>query len=181
MEFKFKLQTSKFKPQKGFTLIEFIVVVAIIISLSSLSFLNYRAGEKEITLQRSIYRLAQNIRRAQELAMSSREFEKKATGGYGLYFNLSPAAPDSTHYILFADINNDKQFGAGDGIVETIELEKGIEITNLSSGQILTIVFSPPDPTVTINPLSSSATITLGALSKTRTVTINTTGQIDID
>lgn len=105
---------------KGFTLTEIMVVTAIIVLLSLIIFPNYASRRKYHTLQRSASKLAQDIRRAQEMAMSARDFGKPgdpktaSKGGYGVYLNIT----DSEKYILFADCNKncgyDAVNGAGD-------------------------------------------------------------------
>lgn len=142
---------------KSFTLIELVVVTAIIMLISALVLPNFREGENALAIKRETYKVSQDIRRAEEMAMSSKEFEEEVPGGYGVYFKKEE--PD--HFIIFADIDNDKTYSASDKIVEDIILTK-TEISGLSSGLELTIVFTPPDPLVTITPSAGSATVDLG-------------------
>ncbi len=112
--------------------------------------------------------------------MSAREFggtvpPQVPPGGYGIY--LTDSYP--SRYILFADLDGDKDFDQGE-TVEEINFEGGVRITSLS-GSPLRIVFSPPDPTVTINPTinpSAPAVITLGGK---KTVRVNSAGLIAIE
>ncbi len=55
------------------------VVISIIILLSTFFIANYRGGEKQFALKRSVHQLAQDLRRAQEMAMSS----QKTPDGFG--------------------------------------------------------------------------------------------------
>jgi prepilin-type N-terminal cleavage/methylation domain-containing protein len=106
--------------QKAFTLLEITVVVAIIGLLAVIVLANYRGGEKQSALLRSTHRLAQDLRRVEEMAISAQEtppgceqveagvFPK---GGYGIYFEINPpqerclSALEGKGYciILFAD------------------------------------------------------------------------------
>ena len=157
--------------QKAFTLIELLVVTGIIILLSALVLPNYRTGESQLALQRSANKLAQDIRRAQEMAMSAKEFEGVVPpGGYGINFQTN-----LTSYILFADLNNNKVFDSGEAI-ETLSLERGVKISNLSPASPLTISFTPPDPTVNINPSNSLAIITLSNNGQTKIIKVNKAG-----
>jgi len=162
--------------QKAFTLIELLVVTGIIILLSALVLPNYRTGESQLALQRSANKLAQDIRRAQGMAMSAKEFEGVVPpGGYGINFQTN-----LTSYILFADLNNNKIFDSGEAI-ETLSLERGVKISNLSPASPLTISFTPPDPTVNINPSNSLAIITLSNNGQTKIIKVNKAGLIYVE
>jgi len=152
------------------------VVTGIIILLSALVLPNYRTGESQLALQRSANKLAQDIRRAQGMAMSAKEFEGVVPpGGYGINFQTN-----LTSYILFADLNNNKVFDSGEAI-ETLSLERGVKISNLSPASPLTISFTPPDPTVNINPSNSLAIITLSNNGQTKIIKVNKAGLIYVE
>ena len=184
---------------KGFTLLEITVVVAIITLLATIFLANYRGGEREFALKRSAHKLAQDLRTVQEMALSGQRpppifgggFPK---GGYGIHF-----FPDSNSYILFADCDGDKEYDLSGPAISCFEagqppdyldypekikdlfLEEGIKISEVSPGPSLTITFFPPDPTVTITPAADFAIITLSFNDLTRRVYINTLGLIDVD
>lgn len=169
-------------PKAGFTIIELLVVIGIITILSGIMLLNYQTGKEQFALQRSAFKLAQDIRRVQAMAMSAREFESNVPSGYGIRFALGVS-----NYILFADDNDNQDYDPGaDRVMENIALEKGIEINDLS-GPPLRITFTPPDPTVTIKP-GAPGWISLCIIgadcldpSKTKTITINQAGLIGIE
>jgi len=167
---------------KGFTLIELLVVASIIIVLSAIVFPNYRGIESQFTLERSAYKLAQDIRRAGEMAMSTREFDGKIPkGGYGIYLKLSW----ENYYKLYADKDGSEKFDEKkDGEVEKIFLEKGVYIKDISPSS-LSINFKPPAPTVKINGKDfASAIITLSLKSdpnRTKIIKVNSIGLIDVE
>jgi len=163
---------------KGFTLTELLVVIAVISILSAIILPSYRTGERQFALQRSAYKVAQDIRMAQEMAMSAKEFPGAPAsfkGSYGINFQIN-----STSYTLFADLNENKIFDSGEAI-ENPTLEKRIRISNLSPSSPLNITFSPPDPTININPSDSLATITLTNDIQTKNIKINKAGLIYVE
>jgi len=184
------------KSVRGFTLLEITVVISIIILLGTIFIANYRGGEKQFALRRSANKLAQDLRRTQEMAMSGVLFNGVfPKGGYGIHLK-----EDLDSYILFADCDGDGESDEnGPALtctdatpenpypetIEEISLEEGIKILTLNphtGSKALEITFFPPDPTVTINPDASSATISLtfdGVSQKT--VTVNKVGLIDIE
>lgn len=183
---------------KGFTLIEMVVVIAIIGVLTIAFFANYRGGAEEFALKRSIHQVALDIRRAQGLSTATQEFYGTFQGGYGVYLSEG-----SANYILFIDCDSNGYYSGsylvcsdctgGSCIterypetVETISLEGKIIFSDIipnTSGQ-LSILFTPPDPTVTFYPDDDLVTITIegevaGAL-KQKTVEVNKAGLIEV-
>lgn len=164
--------------EKSFTLVELLVVTGIILFLTVLILPSYRTGEVQFALQRSASKLAQDLRRAQEMSMSAKEFAgAPATfkGTYGIKFEIN-----SSNYVLFADLDNDQVYDSGEE-VESPELEKKVKISNLSPASPLIITFTPPDPTVNINPSADLATITLTNDIQTKNIKVNKAGLINVE
>lgn len=165
-----KSKYSFLKNSKGFTLVEILIVVSIVIVLSVIVLTNYEFGGYQFALQRSAYKLSQDLRRAQEMAMSSKTFGSSVpAGGYGIYLEHQ-----TDIFILFADINNNGHYETNE-LVETLELEESTQISQIclieesgdpscNCGSDLDIVFVPPSPTIKFdNALATicSARITL--------------------
>ena len=169
---------------KGFTLVELLVVMAIILVLTLLAVPNYRLGEKLFLLEQSSVQLAQNLRRAESLGMSAKEFHGMIPrGGYGIY-----AVAGEEKYIIFADCDQNYQYtltSVCNGFsekVEEIQLGSGVQIAGLLPVSPLTIVFTAPRPTVTFSGPGTQATLILALsrdLSKIRTVQVNQAGLIE--
>jgi len=166
---------------KGFTLVELLMVVSILLIFTAISLPNLKRGDELLALQRAGNKLAQDLRMASEMAISGKltgsQFPR---GGYGIHFPST-----SGQYYLFADSNGDSFFNAGDTIVENLSLqERGVIIQSISPSPPLSIVFFPPDPSVTIKvssgATSSMATITLSQSGKSLGVRVNSAGLIEI-
>lgn len=167
----------------GFTLIEILVVLAVIGTITGIVIFNIGTERQNSALFRSAQKLSLDLRRAQNYALSSKTF--KITGipcGWGVHFN----GLNSTNYIIFADLAasadcSDRDFlRATDGLedFETVNLESGIAVSNLT-GDLSDIVFTPPEPIVNFTPSQTTASISLiNTNSDTRTITINKTGFI---
>lgn len=175
----------RLKKDKGFTLVELLTVIAIISILSVLVLPNYRAGEKNLALQRSAQKLAQDIRRAQQMAMSAKEYQDKVPAGYGIYLKQG-----DNYYLLYADTNptqGNEKYDGGDEVVEEIYLEKRVYIKNVQPAS-LSINFKPPDPETKISGSGGSetnlATITLSLeteQTKEKKIKVNKAGLIYVE
>lgn len=168
---------------KGFTLTELLVVIFIVISLSSRVLVYYRGGERQFSLQRSVSKLAQDIRKAQQMAMAQKACLECGGGvptGYGVYLKEG-----DNFYLLYADNNGDEKYSGGDTQIEIYYFEKGIYIKSINPSP-LSINFRPPDPKVRIGNGTevNEILITLGHLNdqaKINKVRINKAGLIAVE
>jgi len=190
-----KVQKSLIINSRGVTLIEILMVIAIMSILLGVSFAGYKQRGEELGLQRTALKVMADIERVREMAMSA---EKLASGdvpigGWGIHFDAS--LPNE--YIIFADKTSTPDHlydpateGVGDGFEKIILDENDkIEITLLSPTippNSLDVIFLPPSPNVFINsffPSSSDAKITIRLKnnhSKTKIITINSVGLITV-
>ncbi len=175
---------------RGFTLTELLVVTGVMIALSLAVLVNWKGSGQEFALQRSANKLAQDLRKASNMAMSAKEFQGSVPlGGYGIFLKVR----DHYYildYILYADTNpvgGNQAYEAGDGQVETIYEEQGVYIQDIFSSS-LSINFKPPSPTIRIVKADGTelaqATIILALQSdptKTKTIRVNTAGLITVE
>ncbi len=143
--------------KKGFTLIELLVIITIITIMSALVIPNLKFGEEQFAVQNSAHKLVQDLRKVQQMAMSSSEFNGTIPeGGYGINFKIN-----ENFYILFADSSGNKLYDeASEKILEQSFFNEKIIINNLFSGIVkseLNIVFAPPDPIIDIEPSDDPA------------------------
>ena len=176
------LLSAKLKSGAGFTLIELLTVAAIIVILTSIILVNWWQLGQQLTLQRAANKLTLDIRRAGEMAMSTKECPLETDcAGYGIYLEQS-----NSYYILYADTQSPNEFytPADDEIEPNIELEKGVVIQDIKifnrAVQMVSINFAPPSPIIKIKPQPARETnevvITLASGRKTKTIRVNAAG-----
>lgn len=147
--------------EKAFTLIELLIIALIILLLSAVILPGYKLGQSQFALQRAAQKLAQEIRMAQEMAMSLKELPggEVPPGGYGIYFNQYTLAGKINYDVyLYADLNGNERYSRGEEIKtiykedQKIFLEKEVKIKQVSVNGVspdkISINFKPPDPTV---------------------------------
>ena len=167
----------------GFTLVEMIVVLAIIIVITGIVTFNISTERQNSALLRSAQKLSLDLRRAQSFALSSKTYKTAGVPcGWGVHFNEA----GSTSYTIFADLasaqdcsNRDfKMASDGSENFEIVNLESGITVNSLSNN-LSDVVFTPPDPMVNFTPNQTSVSIVLvNKNGATRAININKTGFI---
>lgn len=145
----------------GFTLVEMMVVLAIIGTITSIALFGQQNFNRSLLLTDTAYTVAMSARQAQTLGLSSRRYvgggQDITNAGYGL--NLNSVTP--AQYILFADtrsvapaplascpigvantpeakVGDCKYTGTGalvDGVVQTYTFNRGFTIANLCGTQ----------------------------------------------
>lgn len=157
-----------FNNEKGITLVEVILSIVIVSFFSAVLITNFPGMKSNASLSRSAYKLAQDLRRVQDMSLSGQTLlgadgKKILISGYGMYLNSS--SNQNTKYIIYADkcpqAPYDKKYTqtyascpTGDQIMETIDLEQGVVIRSFDNGDssgYTSINFSPPNPTTTIS------------------------------
>ncbi len=156
----------------GFTLLEMIVSMAVIILITAVFIANYSSSNKRVDLVMTAQKLVADIHAAQNNTLGLVKYGAEVPlGGWGVHFDLNN---NPRQYTVFADLNRpasnepgqiwpaDSGFmlydeGEGDN-------EKGARVVNLSPGLIIdslvvgsstatsmaNITFLPPDPKTNI-------------------------------
>ena len=162
----------------GFTLIEMLVVIAVISILTAVVIIGYRDSGKKYALAQESQKLVADIRRAQNMAMSG----AKVAGqyyGFGVY-----AAKNDNFYVLYGDKNGNHTYQPSDDTLITITIINNVRIQYVSfSNHKLDVFFEPPDPTTYLSGdsthgLSSTVTLEVENTSLTKTITITTAGVV---
>jgi len=158
-----KLQTTNYKLQtnEGFSLIELLVSIAILVIVSGLVFFNQSGFNNSVLVENLAYEISLTIRQAQSYGLQSKEFEKGSnlfTIGYGVYFNID----DNDKIILYADVDMNHLYDGGGGVdreVDVLRLTSGNVIEKLCVGDVcaggevnvLNVSFIRPNPESYIN------------------------------
>jgi len=165
---------------RGFTLIEMMVVLSVIASVTAIALTSQSAFNKTLILANTAYDIALTLRSAESFGMSSRATGVIANAGYGIHFQIG--TPDS--FLMFADIfplvgssctrpdckPGDRIYTSDDTLVQTYTLGNGITVSDFcaysdswhcaSTGDLnsLDIVFMRPNPDAFIHANISSYT-----------------------
>ncbi len=174
----------KAKNLSGQTLIEVLVTTAVMVGLMSMLIVYNRTGQRIQTLSRVAEKAVFDIRKAQNYALTLREFQPgEVPCAYGVNF-----ASGDRHYTIFADraaicANANGRMDGEHERVDRVDLEEGIIIhsTNISD-----VTFRPPTADTLFRPSvpGNLAVITFsigGDESFIRTVTINELGRVQLE
>ncbi|HPT08382.1 MAG TPA: hypothetical protein PLE28_01660 [bacterium] len=138
MLLKFKNNKFNLVTKAGFTLVELIVSVSIIIVIVSLTVINYNAGFSETNLSNTQNSLYQNIKQIQSYALSYRSYNNILPKYWGMYLATSSSVP-----VVFADINENGLYDDGEADTlfggKEIVLEPDIIINNIKSQNSSTV------------------------------------------
>lgn len=188
---------SKQKYISGFTLIELMITIGIIVLVTGLVLLKYSSFNSSVLLKSQAYAVAFDLREAQSLAISVRGQEGEFREEYGIYF--STASPGS--YILFQDDDDiadhaRPRYNAGEEIGNPIMMDPRFEIIDIcvdgDSGvecdrDNVSITFKRPDFDASFFTQGvsniQSAEIRMAAIGDStfsKTVVVYQTGQIEV-
>jgi len=191
---------------RGFSLIELLVSISILVAISTLILVNQNRFGGTISLSNLAYQVALTIRQAQTYGFSVREAQE-GTGNFTPSFGVHFASNSPYTYILFADKNGSGRYENYDNDGNQIPDENFAYFVISGNKSIssfcgifangsqkcnptitsLDILFKRPDPDAIIKSdivadTYSSARITLKAgEGLTRGITVVSTGQIGVD
>ena len=156
----------------GFTLIEMMTSLAIIVMITAIFVSNYRSNNKRIDLTMTAQKLVSDLHAAQNNTLGLVKYGSVVPpGGWGIHLDMS--ASSSSQYILFADLDNPPvnepdqitpadagymSYNSGEGDpglgARVVTLPAGVVISSLvvengvstSSVNMANVTFLPPDP-----------------------------------
>ncbi len=155
----------------GFTLVEMMVSLAIIILITTLVLTGFRVNQRQQAVVVEAENLAAKLREVQGKALHGVQSGTQVPSGYGIY--IDPAGFGDRYYI-FADANGDNLYQPGE-VQETIILDSKVVIQSASPSPA-SIVFQPPFAKFYLNGVystNSAASIILKDKNGTFQKTIN--------
>lgn len=181
---------------RGFTLVELLVVVALIVLITAAVLVRQARFDSSTLLRSLSYSVALSVRQAQVYGTSIVGVQSGATkvyaSAYGIYFN----GPDS--YAVYADINSNGTYdSATDVLIQAYQMGAGYQITKFCgikadrsqncSVTWLSVYFKRPNPDALFAD-SAGDTLTGAYIqiastndaANTRSITVTSTGQISV-
>ena len=177
----------------GFTIIEVIVVVSLILILSGVVIYNFSSSKLNFSLLRVSYQFEQDVSRVQNMALSSVPYKdslgvEQEIDGYGVYVDLTGLG--NTNYIIYADKSpGNNIYDVSDYIISQVDFsqnEPGIIIKQMDNiiGDSTSLNFKLSNISTSIDQMSpgqdniSVVFAESSDLSKTKSVLINKSGLI---
>lgn len=127
------------KNSGGFTLIELIVSVGILVIITTIILANYTTFNKRIKLEGVTQEIASIIRQAQAYGMSSKRY-LPSTNSYGVHFDIN--SPDSI--IMFYDFDGDHLYDGSAEDEEVFKIQSSDRISQICVKKTVAPLFSCP-------------------------------------
>lgn len=181
-----KLNLDNKSLQKGMTLVELLVVLAIFVIVAGLTIFDYGRFRSSVAVQNLADDMALSIRRTQNYAIGVQNAQAQFSNGYGIHFTTLtggvPLAGSNKSFIMFNDIpvsgiaNQQYDYSAGGGssscnfstvsagneCVDLLSITSNAEIKSICpngagcTSGYVDIVFLRPEPTAYIKFCNSS-------------------------
>ena len=167
----------------GITLVELVVVIFIIGLFSVILISDFPKIERQFALSRVTYKLAQDLRRAQDLGLSGVPTadingDTIAVKGYGLYVNYGDS---NTKYVIYADVpgapdvngvrNSDQKYSGDLSYPLCEKVDPAINGTLISDCVVSLVDISKENPSLYIKGVTTTSGDT----------TVSTTGGVSIN
>jgi len=184
--------SNKKQASRGFTLVEMLIVIGIIATLSGVVMFQYSRFDSQVLLRNLAYEVALSIREAQIYGVSVRGSGSSFNTQFGVHFTLS----EDTKVRLFRDTNSDGKYTeAEDILLQTITIGrrnyiKRLCVDDVCTSPSLSVYFKRPFSDAnfwadgTVQASASKVKIVIGSKindASVRTVVVTKTGQIYVE
>ncbi len=170
----------KLQADRGFSMIELLVAMAVISILAIITLTNISKGSNEQALLRSAQIFASDIKKAQNLALSPKKYGLNPVCFYGIKIENA-----SNYFLYYNDrsgclgaVRYDNVFSKK---LKNLKLERGIIFEDTTNKDI---AFVPPEPISYFfgnsDFLDQDIVFRINGGTKTKTVTINKFGNVEI-
>jgi len=175
--------------QPGFSLVEVVTSLFIIVLITAVFLSNYKYAEKRTDLTMAAQNVVSDIHLAQSYAMGLAEYAGDVpVGGWGVHFDTASSTAD--RYFIFADVNGNQRYDSGEESANaggrTSYFSSNVRLKQFSGvTNPLDIIFVPPDPLTIISGGSGTSTsadivITENQNNTVKTVEVNFLGLVEV-
>ena len=186
--------------QKGFTLIEFVVIMSIFGIVASIALFNFSGFSSNISLTNLTHDVALVVRDSQVYGISNANINNNLDPENpikrGVYFKYAGSDGFVNQIVVFDDINDNTEFGGSSELVDVVTVQSSDRISAIEVGTVTSttpctepegvrILFQRPDPNPFIycgNGPKPFASIVLSSPdnSQQKYVDVHSTGQISV-
>tara|TARA_B100000745_G_scaffold233775_1_gene157395 strand:+ start:1387 stop:1953 length:567 start_codon:yes stop_codon:yes gene_type:complete len=188
MRFVFSPLHNTTKKQSGFSLIELLITISIVIMVVGAVLVKNTGFNSTVLLKTQAQEVALDIRTAQQYGVSARADRTDTGAAYGIYF--SAATPEL--YQLYLDDDGDQVYDTGEAVGAAFVLDDRFIINDICvagtcGSSEVSIAFQRPDFDAAIYYAGGRATLVeIVVVSRTdttaqRTVAVYETGQIAVE
>lgn len=153
------------KLESGFSTVELLVSIAIMVTITSIVLFNYSAFNDNIIINRAARELGHAFRDAQARAVAISEAAGVFPKSYGV--RVSDAGGSNTEFIIFTDSNSNEQYdppgsGCSGECIKKFNFTNGVTISEierpnptpppkfLTDKSALDVLFKRPDPKIEV-------------------------------
>ncbi len=172
------------KKKAGFTLIELVVIIGIILVLIIAVLANYRRYQGLTELNSEAEKVASDIKLVQTYAMSGKEIKGEVPEIFGFYLEYQGDYP--REYLLFVDKNKNGRYDQrSDYTIITNHLNEHVYFANANHGNPLHITFETGTDEVSIMQGTSRSQVFISLAlrdkpEQIKLISINTNGLVEV-